>query len=122
MQKNVLSFTVIVVGIIILLGSLFADLIGIGTPGFGYGQTKGAVIGAIIGIIGFVLYRFVVYQGWGRKPQAEPLYNNKMGMYEKIRRSFTIRLIHRVDYFFFGFLLGLVLGAAIVILLFSLVS
>jgi hypothetical protein len=57
MQKKVLSFAVIEVGIIILLLSLFADMIGIGYPGFGYNQIIGTVIGVIIGSIGFVLYQ-----------------------------------------------------------------
>jgi len=68
MQKKVLSFVIIGVGIIILLVSLFADVIGIGSsPGFGTKQAIGAVIGAIIGIIGFILYR-----KWGRISQAKP--------------------------------------------------
>ncbi len=61
MGKKTLSFIVVGLGIIIFLVSLFADLIGIGSPGFGYKQTTGIVAGAIIGIIGFVLYR-----KWGR--------------------------------------------------------
>jgi hypothetical protein len=63
MQKKVLCFVFIGVGIIILLVSLFADLIGIGVPGFGTKQVIGTVIGAIIVIIGFILYR-----KWGKSP------------------------------------------------------
>ncbi len=65
MQKKVLCFVFIGVGIIILLVSLFADLIGIGVPGsgFGYKQVIGTVIGAMIVIIGFILYR-----KWGKTP------------------------------------------------------
>ena len=67
MGKKTLSFIVIGLGIIIFLVSLCADLIGIGFPGFGYKQTIGIVIGAIIGIIGFVLYR-----KWGRMAEVKP--------------------------------------------------
>ncbi len=62
MERKTLSFMVMGFGIIIFLVSLFADLIGIGGfPGLGYKQIIGIVIGAIIGIIGFVFYR-----KWGR--------------------------------------------------------
>ena len=65
MQKKVLCFVFIGVGIIILLASLFADPIGIGFPGFGTQQVSGTVIGAIIVIIGFILYR-----KWAKTPQT----------------------------------------------------
>jgi len=58
MGKKGLSLTLIVVGIIILFGSLLADAIGIGGyPGIGYKQIIGAIVGVVIGIIGFILYR-----------------------------------------------------------------
>lgn len=58
MQKKRLSFILIVVGIIILLVSLLADVLGIGGyPGIGYKQILGAIAGAVISIIGFILYR-----------------------------------------------------------------
>lgn len=58
MQKKRLSFILIVVGIIILLVSLLADVLGIGGyPGMGYKQILGAIAGAVISIIGFILYR-----------------------------------------------------------------
>ena len=66
MKKKVLSFVVIVAGIIILLGSLSADLIGIGVAGFGYKQITGTTIGAIIGVIGLILYL-----KWGRIPESK---------------------------------------------------
>lgn len=63
MQRKVLSFVFIGVGIILLLVSLFADVIGIGGhPGIGTKQAIGAIIGAVIAIIGFILYR-----KWGSK-------------------------------------------------------
>jgi hypothetical protein len=58
MQKKRLSLILIVVGIIILLVSLLADVIGIGGyPGMGYKQIIGAIVGAVISIVGFILYR-----------------------------------------------------------------
>ena len=58
MQQKRLSLILIVVGIIILLVSLLADVIGIGGyPGIGYKQIIGAIVGAVISIIGFILYR-----------------------------------------------------------------
>ena len=54
------------IGIIILLASLFADLIGIGFPGFGTKQVSGTVVGAIIVIISFILYR-----KWAKTPQTK---------------------------------------------------
>ena len=66
MGKRILSVIVIAVGIIILLVSLFADLIGIGYPGFGPKQTAGTVVGAIIGVIGLIFYLI-----WRRKPEGK---------------------------------------------------
>ena len=58
MGKKGLSLLLIVVGIIILLVSLLADVLGIGGfPGIGYKQIIGAIVGAVISILGFVLYR-----------------------------------------------------------------
>jgi hypothetical protein len=58
MGKKGLSLILIVVGIIILLSSLLADMIGIGGyPGIGYKQIIGAIVGAVISIIGLILYR-----------------------------------------------------------------
>ena len=58
MGKKGLSLLLIVVGIIILLVSLLADVLGIGGyPGIGYKQILGAIVGAVISIIGFILYR-----------------------------------------------------------------
>jgi uncharacterized membrane protein len=58
MQKKTWGFIFTVVGIIILLISLFGDLIGIGGyPGLGYKQIIGIIIGVIIIIIGFIWHR-----------------------------------------------------------------
>jgi hypothetical protein len=58
MQKKTWGFIFTVVGIIILLLSLFGDLIGIGGyPGLGYKQMIGMIIGVLIIIIGFILHR-----------------------------------------------------------------
>jgi hypothetical protein len=58
MQKKGLSLIVIVVGIILLLVSLLADVLGIGGyPGIGFKQIIGAVVGAVITIIGFGMLR-----------------------------------------------------------------
>ena len=58
MGKKGLSLILIVIGIIILLVSLLADMIGIGGyPGVGYKQIIGAIVGAVISIIGLILYR-----------------------------------------------------------------
>jgi hypothetical protein len=42
--------------------------------------------------------------------------------FEKIRRRIGIRLIHRMDYFFLGLLLGFVLGATTILLFLFLFS
>jgi hypothetical protein len=52
---------------------------------------------------------------------SQLLYNNKLEAFGMIKRRIGIRLIHRVDYFFMGLLLGFVLGA-ITISLFLLAS
>jgi hypothetical protein len=58
MKKKGLSLILIVVGIIILLVSLLADVIGIGAyPGFGSKQIAGTIVGAVVAIIGFIWYR-----------------------------------------------------------------
>lgn len=57
MQKKALGFVLTVVGIIVLLLSLFADLIGIGGyPGIGIKQVVGIIIGVLIIGIGSILH------------------------------------------------------------------
>lgn len=53
MQKKTLGSILTLVGITVLLISLFADLIGIGGyPGIGWKQVVGIVIGFVIIVIG----------------------------------------------------------------------
>jgi hypothetical protein len=57
-QKKVLGYISMGVGIILVLGSLLADVIGIGPqPGFGKLQGIVMLVGGVIGITGFVLKR-----------------------------------------------------------------
>jgi hypothetical protein len=57
MQKKALGFVLTVVGIIVLLLSLFADLIGIGGyPGIGTKQVVGIIVGVVIIVIGSILH------------------------------------------------------------------
>ena len=47
----------LVVGVILVIGALAADVIGIGgAAGFGYKQIIGAVVGVVVAVVGFVLY------------------------------------------------------------------
>jgi hypothetical protein len=57
-MKNMKTIGIILlaVGVILLIGSLAADAVGIGAAGFGYKQIVGAVAGVIVAIVGFVLY------------------------------------------------------------------
>lgn len=57
-QKKVWGYIFMGVGIILVLGSLLADVIGIGPqPGFGKLQGIAMLVGGVIGITGFVLKR-----------------------------------------------------------------
>jgi hypothetical protein len=50
------GIVLLVVGIVLLVLSLVADPIGIGgSPGFGYYQIGGAIVGAILTVVGLVL-------------------------------------------------------------------
>lgn len=56
-NKKTTGITLIVVGAVLLIGSLAADAIGIGgSAGFGYKQTISTVAGVIVAIVGIVLY------------------------------------------------------------------
>ncbi len=56
MDKKTLNMTVLVVGIVILVICLFADVIGIGdSPGFGRDQAIGSIVGVIITAVGIFL-------------------------------------------------------------------
>jgi hypothetical protein len=55
-SKKTAGIVLLVVGIVVLLLSLAADPIGIGSyPGFGYYQIVGAIVGAIVAIVGLIL-------------------------------------------------------------------
>ena len=57
-QKKVLGHIFMGVGIIVVLGSLLVDVIGIGSqPGFGKLQGIAMLVGGVVGIVGFVLKR-----------------------------------------------------------------
>ena len=56
MDKKTSSAAILVIGIVILVVSLFADSIGIGDhPGFGSDQVIGSVVGAIVTAVGLSL-------------------------------------------------------------------
>jgi hypothetical protein len=56
-NQKTIGIVLLVVGAVLLIGSLAADAIGIGgAAGFGYKQIIGAVIGVIAAIVGYVLY------------------------------------------------------------------
>lgn len=55
-MKKTAGIILLVVGIIVLVLSLVLDLIGLGrTPGFGWNQIAGTIVGAIVAIVGVVL-------------------------------------------------------------------
>jgi len=57
-QKKVLGYILMGFGIILVLASLWADVIGVGpNPGFGRLQGIVMLVGGVIGITGFVLNR-----------------------------------------------------------------
>ena len=56
-NKKTIGIALLVVGAVLLIGSLAVDAIGIGgVAGFGYKQIIGAVAGVIVAIVGYVLY------------------------------------------------------------------
>lgn len=55
---RLIGLLLLVGGIVLLLLSLSADMIGLGRdPGFGYQQIAGALIGGVAAIIGGLFYR-----------------------------------------------------------------
>lgn len=55
---RLIGLLLLVGGIVLLLLSLSADVIGLGRdPGFGYQQMGGTLVGAVAAIIGGLLYR-----------------------------------------------------------------
>ncbi len=56
MDEKTLSTAILVIGIVILVASLFADSIGIGDhPGFGFDQIIGSVVGVAVTGVGLFL-------------------------------------------------------------------
>jgi hypothetical protein len=55
-NRKTIGIALLAVGVILLIVSLVADVIGIGLPGFGLKQIAGTVAGVIVAVIGFVLY------------------------------------------------------------------
>ena len=56
MNMKMLRAAVIVIGVVLVVASLFADAIGIGGhPGFGRDQAIGFVVGAIVAAVGLFL-------------------------------------------------------------------
>ena len=54
--KKTAGVILLVVGIVVLLLSLLADVLRVGTwSGFGYYQIMGAIVGAIVTVVGLVL-------------------------------------------------------------------
>jgi hypothetical protein len=55
-NRKTLGIILLVVGIVLLVLSLTADMIGIGsTAGFGYKQIAGSIVGVVVAIVGYVL-------------------------------------------------------------------
>lgn len=50
-----MALIVLVLGILLVLVSLLADVLGIGSGGMGWRQITGAVVGVVVAIIGGVL-------------------------------------------------------------------
>lgn len=56
MNKKTWGIILLVAGIVVLVASLAADLIGLGgSPGFGLRQILGAVVGVIAAVVGYIL-------------------------------------------------------------------
>jgi hypothetical protein len=57
-RNKSLAVGLIVVGVVVLLGSAMADIIGLGADPlvFGYRQLAGSVVGAALAVVGAVLY------------------------------------------------------------------
>ncbi len=54
MSRKTIGIILIVVGVVVLIVSGFADALGIGgVPGFGWKQIVGSLVGLVIGVVGF---------------------------------------------------------------------
>jgi len=57
MSNKLLSILLMVIGVLVLSGSLLADAIGIGRePGIGFFQIIGAVVGLVVALVGLWLF------------------------------------------------------------------
>ncbi len=57
-RKRTIGLILLIVGMVVLIISVAADAIGLGSdPGFGNQQTAGTALGAIAAIIGAILMR-----------------------------------------------------------------
>ena len=52
MNKKTIGYILIALGVILAVISLAADVIGIGSPGFGMQQILGTTVGVIVAIVG----------------------------------------------------------------------
>lgn len=71
MTRTRLGALLVVLGAVVLVLSLFADPIGIGSGGSGFGwkQTAGVVVGAIVALLGLIV--FVRARGEGEEESPE---------------------------------------------------
>ncbi len=56
MGSPMLARVVIIVGALLILIALFADPLGLGSPGFGWKQVLGVVVGALVILAGVYLW------------------------------------------------------------------
>ena len=57
MSNKLLSIVLMVIGVLVLAGSLLGDAIGIGHhPGLGFYQIAGAVVGLVVALVGLWLF------------------------------------------------------------------
>jgi hypothetical protein len=56
-NKKTIGIVLMVAGVVLLIGSLVADLLGIGNaPGFGLYQVIGSAVGVVVAAAGLVLF------------------------------------------------------------------
>jgi hypothetical protein len=56
-NKKTIGIALIIIGVVLLIGSLTVNMIGIGGyAGFGRYQIAGIVVGVLAAVVGFVLY------------------------------------------------------------------
>lgn len=56
-NQKTIGIVLLAVGVVLLIISLAADVVGIGgASGFGYKQIIGSIAGVIVAVVGFVLY------------------------------------------------------------------